>query len=227
MRVWLVLLVGCGFHGPAASPGDGGGDDAARALDAAAPDPDARLDAPASTLDASAPLPPFALTGTRWLQPCSMDHDPNQVACHCAPVTQSIAIASTGGAHWHVAARIRGVMEKMGYTGGAMDGGWYRGGSATNGGDNIYELTISSPSAHYFINPGSNNGARSYAFDYTVAFDIDAGATATFRSDGQDGIQWMGVDGSAQPISIAGVTDPVQPYDGQWARLDVTGVMSF
>ena len=225
MRWLFAVLAGCGFHGPGELVPAGDGSIAS--TDAPA-DPDARVsDAGVGTPDVLAVPAPFALTGVHWLLPCSMDHDPNNTACHCGTMTTSAAVATGGGAHWHVAARVRGVMEHMAYTGGAMDGGWYKGGAPGNGGDNVYELTISAPAAHYYLNPGSGSQNHSWPYDYTVAFDIDAGATATFAATGQDGIQWMGVDASAQAIAIAGVTDPGQPYDGQWARLDVTAATSF
>ncbi len=231
---WLLLLVaGCGFHGPgtAGAPSDAIGLDAARRDAPPTIDGDVPLDAPMITASDAALLPdalvlapPFALTGARWLLPCSNDGHPNATACSCTVSSQAITIAGVG--QWHVSARIRGVMEKMAYVNGAMVGGWYQGGTPGNSADNYYELAIDS-TVHYYLNNGTNNGNHSYAFDFTVPFDVSGGSMVTFSANGQDGIQWMGVDQNAAPISVANVTSPAQPYDGQWARIDVITATPF
>jgi hypothetical protein len=175
------------------------------------------------------PPAPFAMTGANWLLPCIVNGTPNARACSCANgVAQQRTIAGMPGEHWHVTVHIRGVMEQMTYTGGTPDGttGWYVGGTY-GGGNNYYGITVSSPAATYFINHGPAAQSNSWIFDYQETFDVDAGATLTFNSSGQDGIQWEGVDVNDQPLSISSVTDPVQPYNGQWARIDVVGAVPF
>jgi hypothetical protein len=209
-----VLIAGCGFHGPLAP-------------DATAPG-DALADGSALVEGVEIPAP-FALTGARWLLPCTpgTDHMPNNTACHCADGSQDVHVTVGGAGQWHVMARIRGVMEWMGYTGGSASGNWYVGGQPGDGADNYYELAIDMPAQHYYINVGNSNVGHSWSYDEMVTFDVAAGATLTFSANGQDRIQWMGVDGAGQPISITGITDPPQPYDGQFARLDVLAAEPF
>jgi hypothetical protein len=57
--------------------------------------------------------------------------------------------------------------------------------------------------------------------DYMASFLVDGGATAAFFSSGQDTLQWGNYDSSGNPITFAGVTTNPDPYDGQFAQLDV------
>jgi hypothetical protein len=183
-------------------------------------------------LDSTPPPPPapFMLTGANFLLPCITNGTPNSRACSCSStvVTQVKTVGGMAGEHWHVTVHIRGVMEQMTYSGGTADGstGWYVGGTY-GGGNNYYGFTVSSPPATYFINNGPAAQSNSWIFDYEATFDVDAGATLTFMSSGQDAIMWEGVDVNDLPLSIAGVTDPPQPYNGQWARIDVTNAVAF
>jgi len=138
-----------------------------------------------------------------------------------------VKVGGTPGEHWHVTARIRGVMEVMTYAGGAIDGTWYAGGAPSDNNWNLYRLTISSPAQVYFLNPGGTLVHYSEAFDYTQTFDVDAGATVTFDLDGQDSFQWRGIDQNGVAITMTGVTEPAQPFDGQFARIDVTAAVAF
>jgi hypothetical protein len=210
--VVAAIVGGCGFRLP---PGTGS---------------DPATDGPAATTDAPPPdnTPPFALTGARWLLPCTGGTgDPALCDCTGSALSQNLQIGGTPGEHWHVTARIRGVMEVMTYRNGAVDGTWYAGGAPNDNNWNVYRLTISAPSQVYFLNPGTALVHYSEAFDYTQTFDVDAGATVTFVLDGQDSFQWRGIDQNGAVISIAGVTDPPQPFDGQYARIDVTAAVAF
>jgi hypothetical protein len=62
------------------------------------------------------------------------------------------------------------------------------------------------------------------AFDYIVDFDVDDGADVSFIADGQDGQQWENVDATGTPVVFAGVTTNPDPYNGQFAQLDVLDV---
>lgn len=184
---------------------------------------DAGLDAPP---DATPPSP-WAMTGLRWVLPCINNGTPNPNACTCAAnVVLSTLLLDGDATMWRVRLRIRGVMEHMQYQNGVQGpGNWYVGGNAT-GGDNYYKLTVSSPPSQYFINSGDTNQNHSWIHDYEAELDVAGNAGFTFESSGQDSIQWEGVDPSDVPISLPGVTDPVQPYNGQWARIDVLSVVA-
>ena len=122
---------------------------------------------------------------------------------------------------WLVTVHIRGAMEAMGYGGGMqVPTAWYAGGQPSDLGNNYYKLTISSPPQTFWLNPGVPTGQRSFRYDYTATLLVDGGAIATFSTSGQDGLQWANYDGTG-PITFAGVTTTPNPYDGQFAQLDV------
>ena len=208
--VVLSLIAGCSFRLPPEAQITG---DAPPPADAAPPGSDA---------------PPFALTGARWVLPCTgATGDPSLCDCSGSPQSQMVQIGGAPLEHWHVTARIRGVMERMTYAGGMDDGAWYKGGNPADTHWNFYRLAISKPPQVYFLNPGTALVHYSDAFDFTQTFDVDAGATVTFAVDGQDSFQWRGIDQNGAVLSIAGVIDPPQPFDGQYARIDVTAALAF
>ena len=175
-----------------------------------------------------ADTPPFALSGPHWVMPCTAaTGDPALCACPAITLSQMAQVGGTPGERWHVTARIRGVMEAMTYTGGEVDGTWYAGGVPGNANWNFYRLTISSPAQVYFLNPGSALVHYSEVYDYMQTFDVDAGALVTFDVDGQDSREWRGIDATGAVITMTGVTDPAQPFDGQFARIDVIATVTF
>jgi len=218
MRGFVALAIlggGCGFHLPAA-----GSDPATDAAPTA--------DTPTVDMPPAGDAPPFAITGARWELPCTGGTgDPDLCDCTGSALSQNLQIGGAPLERWHVTVRIRGVMEKMTYQGGAIAGTWYSGGAPSDTNWNFYRLAITKPPQVYFLNPGTQLVQHSDAFDYTETFDIDAGATVTFAVDGQDSFQWRGVDQNGVVISIAGVTDPPQPFDGQYARIDVMTAVAF
>ena len=207
-RIALLLLVaGCQFRLNAAQ-GGGSADAAADVAVDMAPD---------------APLAPFVLDGLRWTIPCITPLGNQNCSCTTTPLTTVVSVPGTG--QWNVTVQIRGALEGLVYGGGTSAGstsGWYVGGNTNgDGGDNIYELTISSPAQHYYVNNGPSGNNYSIAFDYMATLPIDGGATATFYSTGQDGLQWANYNSSGQPIRFPGVMTTPDPYDGQFAQLDV------
>jgi hypothetical protein len=197
--------MGCGFHHGAASP---------PSIDAPA---DVAIDVPPD-----APPPPFAMAGQRWLLPC-LNNDGNY-NCNCAdgPQTQTVTIAGTQ--RWMVTVRVRGVMEAITYNGGTAGAdGWYAGGAPGDANDNVYELDVSAPAQHYYLNRGTPTAQQSFVYDEMATFEVDGGATVTFIADGQDQLQWgnYGPGPAHTPWTIAGVTTTPDPYDGQFAQLDV------
>jgi hypothetical protein len=228
--VALVALCGCRtLLGLDDLPPDGALAHPDTQLHDAGPIDDATDDALA--LDDAGTPAPFALTGVGWLLPCSpgTENTPHSNACHSPSSSQVhvVLIGAVGGARWHVTARVRGVMAYMAYTGGTAMGDWYVAGQPGDASNDYFELTVSSPAQHIFINAGNSDTNHSWVYDEMVAFDIDANAAATFTANAQDGLQWMGVDALGVAISIPGITDPQQPYDGQFARLDVATAVAF
>jgi len=204
----LVLVPACAFHeGHALElPSD------ARQIDASS---DA---APDATPDA--PYAPFAMSGQLWHLPC-LDYAGNY-NCHCVTGAQDQTVMIAGTGRWMVTVRIRGVMEAMGYGGGtAGSGGWYAGGTPNDTANNYYELKVSNPNSHFYLNRGTPTGQQSFAYDYTASFEVDGGATITYEANGQDGLQWGNWGPTHMPFTIPGVMTTPDPYDGQFAQLDV------
>ncbi len=136
----------------------------------------------------------------------------------CAVSTSSSAtMGGETGASYDVDMRFRGVFEKKTFTGGTNDGAyWQTGGTPANDVVNIYSITISSPFQMYYINRGS---AGVSSVDFTRTVQIDAGASVTFLASSVEGQELLASG------SVSGVTDPVQPYPGQWANMTVTKVV--
>lgn len=182
-------------------------------------DPDAMPDAPEDSV--------FALSGARWLLPCVAPLGTPPGACTC-PTAQSsgpIAVGAPSTVTWSVTIHIRGAMEAHAFTGGVSGpGGFYTGGMPMNSNENVFRMNVSKPSQTYYLNNGVITSTRTFAHDYTAVILIAAGATVTFVADGQDGRQWQNNDGTGMPNTIAGITEPAQPYDGQFARIDVLSV---
>jgi hypothetical protein len=169
------------------------------------------VDAPAlDIVSPDAPYAPFALAGQRWLLPC-LD-DLGSYNCHVPPPQiQMVTLAGAASQHFMVTARIRGAMEEITYTGGGGSAGWYVGGGTNDGADNKYEMDVSAPAQHYYLNNGAPGCNCSRAFDYTLQFPIDGNATVVFTATGQDTLQWANYDASRVPITFAGVTTTPDP----------------
>ncbi len=217
----LCALCACGFHG-AARGSDAGptGSEATVGNDGAPIDtPIGSVDA---AIDASIPIdgPPFTLAGS-WRIPCTSHIA--QDYCPASGVTQATTIAGTSAQHYHVTVRIRGVMSNNTYQNGTSAGtGWYAGGSAMM---SIYDqlaVTVSSPAAVYFINEGTDRNCCTHVFDYTAGFDIDGGATVTFDGKTGDAYIWENKNGpNGAALTVAGVTTTPDPYDGEFAQMDL------
>jgi hypothetical protein len=221
LAVLAVLAVGCQFHARAAATGDAAADGHADATDAIA---DAVADATVDGPDLSAL---DVLNGQHWLVPCITPQG-NQ-NCTCSSATNVSSVTIPGTTHWMVTVHIRGALEGLTYARGMgpTATGWYVGGDKNgDNGDNLYELTVSSPAQHFFLNNGSTGHNYSIAFDYQATFAVDGGATVGFTATGQDSLQWANYDLDGQPITFAGVQTTPDPYDGQFAQLDVISATS-
>jgi hypothetical protein len=140
----------------------------------------------------------------------------------------TVVVAGTATDRWMVTARIRGVMEAITYAGGTNgSAGWNANGTPGDGADNYYELSVSAPVQHFYLNGGTPTAYESFVYDYTASFEVDGGATITYESNGQDGLQWgnYGPAPDHTPWTISGVTTTPSPYDGQFAQLDVVSAV--
>lgn len=199
-----------------------GGDPARHTPDASHPD------APA---DAAPDAPPDAcitcqvagsLTGLLWQLPCS---DANSPACGTVPTaTVSATVGGATGVTYDVTVHLRGVIEQKTYASGCADQYWLSGGADNGDTYNVYELSISSPPQHYFLNTGASGITHVWAIDYQKTFRADASATVTLDANSKDNLEIKNIDANGQPISISGTT-VAQPYDGQFIEMDVVSVV--
>src|SRR6476660_2714330 len=125
------------------------------------------------------------------------------------------------GKRYKVTLRVRGVVEPMMYKDGQQVGErFYIGGAPNNATYNIYELTVSSPPAHFFFNRDDKVGHRIFTIDYTATIEIDGGATLTFHGDGQNGRMITNFD----KLVVPDVPPAPKPFNGQFIQLDVVDV---
>ena len=207
----LIALAACGGdpvrHTPDATPHA----DAPR---------DTAADAPADACDTCQVA--GSLTGLLWELPCS---DANSPACTTVPTaTVSATVGGATGVTYDVTVHLRGVIEQKSYSYGCADQYWLSGGADNGDTYNVYELTISSPPQHYFLNTGSSGITHVWALDYQKTFRADAGATVTLDAASKDNQEIRNIDANGQPISITG-TIVAQPYDGQFIEMDVVSVV--
>ena len=180
-------------------------------------------DAGTTGSDASG-LSAAALTGVRWNLPCKTA--PANGFCTAAALQQSVTLPGAAPTLLMVTLRVRGVVEGCVYANGVPGSaaGWYLGGKAddpVDAGKNVFSLVVSDPPATYYANAVTGAVSTVQAFDYTVTVPMRAGATVDFKADPVDASALENKGGGGTPISIPGVTQPAQPYVGQFLRVDV------
>ena len=206
----LIALAACGSDPARHTPDASHSDAAADAARDAAPDACETCQVAGS------------LTGLLWQLPCS---DANSPACTTVPTaTVSATVGGATGVTYDVTVHLRGVIEQKTYSSGCADQSWVSGGADNGDSYNVYELSISSPPQHYFLNAGSSNITHCWAIDYEKTFRADAGATVTLDAASKDNQEIRNMDGSGQPITVTGTT-VAQPYDGQFIEMDVVSVV--
>jgi len=125
------------------------------------------------------------------------------------------------GKRYKVTLRVRGVVEPMMYKDGQQVGEYFFiGGAPDNATYNIYQLTVSSPSSHYFFNRQDKVGHRIFTIDYTATIEVEGGATLTFHGNGQNGRMIT----NFSKLVVPDVPPAPQPYNGQFIQLNVTSV---
>lgn len=178
--------------------------------------------------------PGAALDGFRFEFPCKepMPAEPKQGAtCSSSLVTGDPlktdnftvekSFGGEKGKRYQVTLRFRGVVEPMMYKNGKQVGEYfYIGGEKNNGTYNIYEIRVSSPESHYYLNRQDKVGHQIFAIDYTETIEIDGGATITFHGDGQNG-QMIA---NFKKLVVPGVSPAPEPFNGQFVQVNVVEV---
>jgi len=126
------------------------------------------------------------------------------------------------GKRYKVTLRFRGVVEPMMYKNGKMDGDYfYIGGEPDNNTYNIYQIEISSPASHYFLNRQDKVGHKIFTIDYTKTIEIDGGAKVTLTGNGQNGK----LISNFAKLVVPELAPAPQPYNGQFVQIDVVEVV--
>jgi hypothetical protein len=125
------------------------------------------------------------------------------------------------GKRYKVTLRFRGVVEPMMYKGGQPVGEYfYVGGEKNNATYNVYQIRVSSPQSHYFLNRQDKVGHRIFAIDYTQTIEIDGGAEIVFFGDGQNGRLIT----NYKKLVVPGIAPAPEPFNGQFVQVDVVEV---
>lgn len=160
-----------------------------------------------------------SLDGLQWLLPFTgAGTDPGNRACP-NEVVDVATMHGVPGATYDVTIALRGIVELKTYAGGTNDGGfWQVGGAPAVDPWNVYRLEISSPAQTYYVNRGTSGLSTVSEIDYSKTIPIDTGATVTLTASSIDDYELSAT------ASASGVTNPPQPYEGQWINMSVTGV---
>jgi hypothetical protein len=161
-----------------------------------------------------------SLFGLRWRLPKIADNGLGGWTCP-ATDSQSAVMGGLPGTSWDITCRFRGVIENKTYIGGSHSAdGWQVGGTPDTTGPaalwNVYSLAIGSPAQQFYLNYGTS--FLVYQIDFTKVIQIDAGSLITLFADSVDNNE------GAHSISVSGVTDPSQPFAGQWVNMEVTSI---
>jgi hypothetical protein len=125
------------------------------------------------------------------------------------------------GKRYKVTLRFRGVIEPMMYKGGQQVGEYfYIGGEKNNGTYNVYQIKVSSPESHYFLNRQDKVGHQIFTIDYTQTIEIDGGATITFNGDGQNGR----LISNFKKLVVPDIAPAPMPFNGQFVQVNVVEV---
>ena len=163
------------------------------------------------------------LSTISWQLPCGAAAGARSCAT-TATATSSAIVGGTDGYTYDITVHLQGVIEQKTYTGGCQDSYWLSGGDDNGDSFNVYELSISSPAQHYFLNTGTSNIANCYVIDYLKTFRADAGATVTLYAASKDDQEIQNLDAGGNPLTISG-TNVTQPFNGQFIEMDVVSVM--
>jgi hypothetical protein len=152
-----------------------------------------------------------------------------------------VTLAGDPAALYIVKLRVRGLVEPRRYTGGAQvdpANPWlYSGGTPDplrkNNGQayNIYQIAVSSPAAHVFLNRDTEDHLGGgyvpshsvFKVDYPLSLTVKGGATISVITDDEAG---SGMINNADQQTIDGIPATLvpQPWDGQFFYLEVLSI---
>lgn len=125
------------------------------------------------------------------------------------------------GKRYKVTLRFRGVVEPMMYKNGQQVGEYfYIGGEKNNATYNVYEIRVSSPKSHFFLNRQDQVGHKIFTIDYTQTIEMDGGAEIVFFGDGQNGRLIT----NFKKLVVPEIPPAPAPYNGQFIQVDVVNV---
>jgi len=190
------------------------------------------LECPSGAIDPKSPA--ASLDGYRFEFPCKepMPENPKEGADGPSglvtgdPATNDNFTAKKKfggepGKRYKVPLRSRGVVEPMMYKDGQQVGEYfYIGGEENNATYNIYEIRISSPKSHCFLNLQDKVGHRIFSIDYTQTIEIDGGAEVVFFGNGQNGRMIT----NYKKLVVPEIAPAPAPYNGQFIQVDVVDV---
>jgi hypothetical protein len=192
----------------------------------------AALGSPALAIDAASPA--AAIDGFRFEFPCKdpMPENPKEGESGISGLvkgdpnttdnfTFTKKFGGQPGKRYKVTLRFRGVVEPMMYKNGQQVGEYfYIGGEKNNSTYNVYQISVSSPKSHFFLNRQDKVGHSIFTIDYTQTVEIDGGAEVVFFGDGQNGKLIT----NFKKLVVPGIAPAPAPYNGQFVQVDVVDV---
>ena len=192
----------------------------------------AALGSSALAIDAASPA--AAIDGFRFEFPCKDPMPENPKEGQSGPsglvkgdpnttdnFTSTKNFGGQPGKRYKVTLRFRGVVEPMMYKDGQQVGEYfYIGGAKNNSTYNVYQISVSSPKSHFFLNRQDKVGHSIFTIDYTQTIEIDGGAEVVFFGDGQNGKLIT----NFKKLVVPGIAPAPVPYNGQFIQVDVLDV---
>ncbi len=125
------------------------------------------------------------------------------------------------GKRYKVTLRFRGVVEPMMYKDGEKVGDYfYIGGEKNNATYNVYQISVSEPKQHYFLNRQDKVGHQIFTIDYTQTIEIAGGASITLHGNGQNGRLIT----NFKKLVVPDVLPAPEPFNGQFVQINVVDV---
>ena len=97
---------------------------------------------------------------------------------------------------------------------------FYIGGEKNNATYNVYQISVSEPKQHYFLNRQDKVGHQIFTIDYTQEIEIAGDATIIFHGNGQNGKMIT----NFKKLVVPGIAPAPLPYNGQFVQVDVVEV---
>lgn len=163
------------------------------------------------------------LEDIRWQSPC-LEGLSEELCTSPGPRRTIYHLRGLPGAQYEAVLRFRGVAELRTYLGGYHEGRpWLIGGSPTANARNIFQLEFSSPAETIQLNRVDEQRDFCHRLDYQLAvrFNVGSSIVATIQSRGRQ-LRNLGQNG--RPITVGGVPEVPQPYDGQFIELSVQSI---